>query len=147
MIDKKVVKKILGGILRKNKQTFFDRQIMHARRDWNIGLLVGVFVIIGFSYWTYQTYTYYRELSPNRTAEIDSETVYREALVKTVLEDFATRRKVYEDIKSELILERRTERVLTEVKSEGSNEANNSEDEDTSVVPESDEISPVILGN
>lgn len=109
MIDKSIVKKILGGVMRNRKQSFFDRQIMHARREWLLGVLAGLAIVVYAGITSYNTYMTYRTISPSQTSDLPTDTLYRAPMMKTVLEDFEFRRQIHENLKSKLINSRREE--------------------------------------
>ncbi len=119
--EKTIVQKILGGVLRRRKQSFFDRQIMHPRRDWLVGFIGGLLMVAYAGYSSYETYQNYRSSSIDQLTDLPTDNIYREPMVKIVLEDFTLRRDLHEGLKSKLITSRRSETLLVPSDREESN--------------------------
>jgi hypothetical protein len=102
-IEKTFIKKMISGILRQRKQSFFDRQIMHARREWFIGVLIGLGIVGFFGYSSYTTYTNQRHVDDSQVTNLPTDNLFRAPMMKAVLEDFTLRKDQYEDLKSKLI--------------------------------------------
>lgn len=75
-----------------------DPRLIHAGRDWGVGLSVA-FVLFGVSaVWGIQTYFELKNASVNETEPATEEVVYRESLVKAALSEFETRRSVHDEL-------------------------------------------------
>ena len=69
----------------KRPKRLHDPQLMHPEREWSIGLLVAVMLFIGAA--SISAYTYFSNQAIDMEAVEDTtkDTVYRESLVKEVL--------------------------------------------------------------
>ena len=73
-----------------------DHQIIHPQRDWTLGLLGGLILLIAGGAWsvvTYQEVTE-RDVENTQTEEI-KQTIYRDDIVNTALRDLEERHQRY----------------------------------------------------
>ena len=101
---KEIIKKIS-----KRPTALRDTQLMHPKREWAVGLMVGLVFFISAA--SLGAYTYFK----NQAVDIQSgqaqteDVVYRESLVEDVLNSIDTRAKNLEDLRSQ------TREVITPV--------------------------------
>lgn len=115
MIENNAVKKMVNSILRNQQNTFSDRDIMHPEREWFLGISAGVIVLVLAIFWSVNTYLQFNNISVINSGEQEKSAVYKALLVETALTDFADRKKMYEDLKGELISENRKAEVFVPV--------------------------------
>lgn len=102
MIDKKVIKKMVDHILHPQKRQFLDNQIMHVEREWFFGVLFSALVLAGGAILSVQLYEQYNDVTVSETDLDQTAIVYKDNLVKKVLQDFSKREAVYEDLKAKV---------------------------------------------
>jgi len=141
MIEKKLVKKIVDNILHKEDRGF-DRSIMHPKREWFIGLFVGLIMLIIGGWWNVSTYMQYREVSVGSDEVMAGVVVYRESLVKAALSDFSERTEKYESLKRELSEVSEVEVIEEEFAGEGEGGTT-----DTEISTSTDEVAGEVMGD
>ncbi len=95
MISKRDISKIAKKILKRQKGVR-DHQIIHPQREWTLGLLGGLILLIAGGAWsvvTYQEVTE-RDVENTQTEEI-KQTIYRDDIVNTALRDLEERHQRY----------------------------------------------------
>lgn len=103
MIENKLVKKMAASLIKKQKNVFVDRRIMHPEREWFTGLLLSAAVLVGgVSFMVFQ-YFQFSHVSTESAEVAEEGVVYRSGLVKDALDDFRVRKNTYEELKKELI--------------------------------------------
>lgn len=99
MIDKNIVKKIANHIFHPHKKEFIDNNLMHPEREWSIGLMFGIVLVLAGGLWSVNSYLLYNEVS---IENVDSSTpdlfVYRASVVNEVLNNFSERKKIYDSL-------------------------------------------------
>jgi uncharacterized membrane protein YjgN (DUF898 family) len=91
MLSKDDIKKVAEQLW-KRQPTLQDKQIMHPARDWHIGLIVGVVVILGTISWSTMTYLENRNQAGHVSVEEkDNGAVYRASAVEEALTIFEKR--------------------------------------------------------
>jgi len=114
MINKNQFTNIAKKILKSHKG-LKDPRIMHPEREWVVGLVVSVVIFATVATWSYFVYLKYQNLSTDNNDEQSTETVvYNEALMKSALQEFSSRRKHYE----ELLAESPSKTILEELSKE-----------------------------
>lgn len=93
------IKKVLHTVFKKSR-SLSDPQLMHPEREWGIGLVVSLTILILGS--ALGAYTYFKNQSVDVVTDADevSGTVYRQSLVKEVLDDMNKRSAKLESLKS-----------------------------------------------
>jgi len=70
-------------------------KLMHPVREWTIGLLAGILILIGTGVWSAQTYIFYRNTGNISYASVETEVVvYRASLVEVALTNYANKVEV-----------------------------------------------------
>lgn len=91
MINKKQIEVMAKKIMR-HQQGLQDPQIMHPEREWTMGLVIFLVILLFCTFLSIYIYSQNKNFS---LGEIDSNTnevvVYRESLVKEALEKFSQR--------------------------------------------------------
>jgi hypothetical protein len=91
MINKKEFKKMAKNILRSDKNNI-NPKLMHPTRDWEIGMIIGLVIIVVTAAWSANTYLSYRGTSTISGTQTEAEpVVYRESLVQAALQEYETR--------------------------------------------------------
>lgn len=103
MIEKSLIKKMASYILRSRNKAFFDRSIMHPKRDWLTGIIVALVVAGVGIFWSARAYNQYSHIEITTTNLEEEEVIYRESLIETALADFAARKNAYEELKTQLL--------------------------------------------
>lgn len=96
---KKIAKKII-----KRQRGLRDIQIMHPAREWHLGMLVALLLVLGSV--ILSASTYYKNKQTDITAVSTSEVetvVYRETMVEAALENLAERDSVRKALISESV--------------------------------------------
>jgi len=97
-----IKKKFFSG-KRAQVVSSFDRSIMHPAREWFIGIFIGIiFTAVGV-YWSVTTYSQFINTKIADTGAAKEELVYKGDLVKAAIQDFEARKKVYEELKKNLL--------------------------------------------
>lgn len=124
MIENTFIKKIVTGVLRNRHTAALDKNIMHPKREWFIGLFIGLMFLSAGATWSFRTYHQFSSVTVEESSDVLEEVVYRETLVDTALFDFATRKKGYDTLKAELLSKRKitpppvVEEVVVEVEAD-----------------------------
>lgn len=96
MTSKKEIKKLIKHVLR-HQRGLRDHQIIHPRRDWMVGFIAGLLLLVIGAVWSFITY---REIAERDVENVDIEevqqTVYREDMVNSALEQFRDRKESYQ---------------------------------------------------
>lgn len=109
MIENNAVKKMVRSILNNRQNTLSDRDIMHPEREWFLGVFVGLIILTLAIFWSVKTYIQFDKITVSDLEEKDKKSVYKDLLVESALVDFADRKKMYSDLKEDLIS--KTEKV------------------------------------
>lgn len=98
MISKRDITKFTKRIIR-NQRGLQDHQMIHPRREWGVGLVVGMLAFTGGAVWSYITYNEVRErdIESVNPAEVQ-QNVYQEGLVNAALSEFRQRKISYETL-------------------------------------------------
>ncbi len=102
MIENEFVKKITNKILKNRKLAFFDRDIMHPEREWFLGIFVAIVILGAGTFWSTKTYVQFSNILLTNEDE-EENVVYRASMVEAALVDFAARKKVYQELKAQLV--------------------------------------------
>jgi hypothetical protein len=96
MINKQEFKKMAKDIFKVSKG-IQNPQLVHPRREWFIGLFIGLIILGSTIVWSGNRYLFYRNLavSENVSGKQDIP-VYRETLVKEALNSYSERNNEYE---------------------------------------------------
>jgi hypothetical protein len=144
MLSKQDIKKLIKRIVRQ-QQGLRDHQIIHPRRDWAIGLLLGSLLLLIGSAWSIMTY---REVTDEDIVSVDpgeeQPTPYREEVVNQALERFRARAVEYETAfdRAEVTADtRQPDEVVEEVTSSESGETETDSAADS--VPNTTEPEPI----
>ena len=96
MLSKKDIKKLIRSVLRQQRG-LRDHQIIHPTRDWMVGFIGGLILLIVGAAWSFTTY---KEVGERDVESVDvgevKQTVYREDMVNAALEQFRERKEQYE---------------------------------------------------
>lgn len=96
MMSKRDITKIVRRILRQQRG-IHEHQLIHPRREWAIGLLVGFLCLAGGGIWSYLTF---QDVSKRDVTSINAVTieqnVYQENVVNTALGTFEKRKEKYQ---------------------------------------------------
>lgn len=103
MIENNLIKKMAVAISKKHKSALADRNIMHPEREWFIGILLSLVVLMGGVAWSVFEYLQFSEVSIDSVENPKEITVYKGGLVKDALSDYQIRKKNYEDLKKQLL--------------------------------------------
>ena len=101
MISKRDIAKIAKRVL-KRQSGVRDHQIIHPRREWAVGLLGGLILLIVGATWSFFTYRDVsgREVENTDTVEVE-QTIYRDELVNAALEKLRERQASYQALLDE----------------------------------------------
>jgi len=99
MANKNDILKMARHVFRRG-QSIPDRRLMHPKREWAIGLIVALAVMVVGFWYNLDRFSYYRDLEsavpPNSIRIVPLNNL----LMKEVLTDFSKRREIYEDFKT-----------------------------------------------
>ncbi len=109
MIENNAVKKMVNSILHNRQNTLSDRDIMHPEREWFLGISAGVIILASAIFWSVNTYLQFNNISVVDSGEKEKNALYKAQLVETALTDFTDRKKMYNNLKEDLIS--KTEKV------------------------------------
>lgn len=99
MIDKNIVKNIANHIFHPHKKEFIDNNLMHPEREWSIGLMFGMVLVLAGGLWSVNSYLLYNEVSiENADSSTPDLFVYRASVVGEVLNNFSERKKIYDSL-------------------------------------------------
>lgn len=91
---KKIAKQIL-----KKQSGLHDVQIMHPAREWHIGILIALIILVGSIAWSTTTYYKNKQIDSSDISAIqDDPVVYRDTLVERALVDLEQKKNVREAI-------------------------------------------------
>lgn len=109
MIENNAVKKMVNSILHNRQNTLSDRDIMHPEREWFLGISAGAIILASAIFWSVNTYSQFNNISAPDSGEQEKNALYKAQLVETALTDFTDRKKMYNNLKEDLIS--KTEKV------------------------------------
>lgn len=90
-------KNIIGKILQNKTAVFVDKNIMHPERDWFLGLLTGIFVIVlGVSFGV-NRYLKYSQVNITDGESVFVPVTFKQNLAAEVLANYQTKQTVYEE--------------------------------------------------
>lgn len=99
MIEKKLIKKMVEHIFHPHKKEFVDNNLMHPEREWSIGLLIGMVLVLMGGWWSVYSYMQYNEVSIENVDSVAPDSfVYRASVVEEVLKNFSERKKNYDSL-------------------------------------------------
>ena len=90
MIDKKSLAQAARNIIR-HQRGLKDPTLMHPEREWVIGLAIGLAICVLSASGSAYSYFTNKYLTAEVSETTEGETVYREAMIKDALKEFATR--------------------------------------------------------
>ena len=101
MKNKFYTKEFFAKLLKK-KVVLSDPQLMHPEREWVIGLVVAVFIFLGAASMSAYTYFSNQSISVYVGEDSNDDVVYRESLVKEVLETIKEREATLDSLQREV---------------------------------------------
>lgn len=100
----KLTPKNIGALAHKILKGKHDQaKVVNPKRDWAIGLLIGVIILFGLAGWS--AYTYIDNRSTDSVATSETATtvaVYRAAVVEEALQYFDTRQQEFDTAKARI---------------------------------------------
>ena len=98
MIHKADINRIAKKVLRHRKGVR-DHHLIHPAREWFIGILASICIVVGAGYWSVVTYTSINNRSVEAVVTPSTEVVvYRTELVTAALEKFGERAATFEEL-------------------------------------------------
>lgn len=90
-------KNIVGKILQNKTAVFVDKNIMHPERDWFLGLLTGILVIVLGVSFSVNRYLKYSQVNITDGESGFIPVSFKQNLAAEVLATYQTKQKVYEE--------------------------------------------------
>ena len=98
MIHKADINRIAKKVLRHRKGVR-DHHLIHPAREWFIGIVASICIVVGAGYWSVVTYTSINNRSVEAVVTPSTEVVvYRTELVTAALEKFGERATTFEEL-------------------------------------------------
>ena len=98
-MSKKSAFTALAKKISRGHQSMRGPQIIHPVREWFIGLVVAAVIVAVSGLWGSQTYVQYRSAVVSESTPVANNTVvYRESMVKDVLEQYSERDSKHQSI-------------------------------------------------
>ena len=102
MIDKNNILKMVTDVFHRS-QGYPDRQLLHPQREWGIGVLMFIVVVMAGSAFVATIFVQYRDLSLAQGNVEESIPQYRAVIVQDALELYRARTEEYQQLRGEVI--------------------------------------------
>lgn len=101
MIDKKVIIQMAEHVFRKS-QDYPDRRLMHPNREWGIGLVFFICIVLTGSVLSGNVFVKYRNVGNIKGSSGESIPQYREVIVKDALEAYRIQSAAYNELRGQV---------------------------------------------
>jgi len=101
MIDKKNILKMTKAVFRKS-QGYPDRKLMHPQREWGIGLIIFIGVVIVGSVFAGNVFVEYQHIDVSTSESNESIPSYKKSVVQDALETYRSQTDTYTELQNQI---------------------------------------------